>query len=59
MISAPTRRVDTPQEVAQTWSRPPSLVWKVTSKALAKFCPRLCEVPACSALRSCIMPSMA
>ena len=25
---------------------------------LAKFCPKKCEVPACSALRSCIIASM-
>ena len=40
MMSAPIRRVETPQEVAHTWSRVLSFVWKVTSKALAKFWPR-------------------
>jgi hypothetical protein len=58
MTRAPTRRVDTPQEVDQTCSHVPSLVWNFTSNALAKFCPRLWEVPACSALPSCMSASM-
>ena len=58
MMSAPIRRVDTPHEVAHTSSCWPSLLVKVTSKALAKFCPRKCDVPLCSALPSCIRASM-
>ena len=49
MTSAPMRRVLTPQDVAHTSSRVPSLVWKSTSKARAKFCPRKWLVPLCSA----------
>ena len=45
MISAPISRVEAPQEVFHTWSRSPDAVWKVTSKARAKFCPRLWLVP--------------
>ena len=52
------RRVETPQLVCQTYSCLPSLLWNFTSKALPKFWPRSCEVPACSALPSCIMASM-
>mmetsp|Transcript_8522 Transcript_8522/g.13023 ORF Transcript_8522/g.13023 Transcript_8522/m.13023 type:complete len:333 (-) Transcript_8522:169-1167(-) len=58
MTSAPSSRVLTPQEVAHTSSRPPSAVWKNTSKARAKFWPRKCEVPLCSAQPFCIRASM-
>ena len=58
MISAPIRRVETPQEVAHTYSCLPSLPVNCTSKDLAKFCPRKCEVPACRAFPSCIIASM-
>ena len=58
MIRAPTRRVETPQEVAQTYSSLFSRLRNFTSKALAKFCPRKWEVPACKAFPSCISPSM-
>ncbi len=58
MMSAPIRRVDTPQEVAHTCSNLPSLLVNCTSNALAKFCPRKCDVPACNALPSCINASM-
>ena len=58
MTSAPTRRVETPQLVAQTYSCSLSLFWKVQSNALAKFCPRKWLVPAWSALPSCISASM-
>ena len=37
MIKAPIKRVDTPQEVAQTCLCSPSLSANLTSKALAKF----------------------
>ena len=33
-------------------------VWKVTSKALAKFWPRKCEVPLCSAQPFCMSASI-
>src|SRR5438552_3630858 len=46
MISAPTRRVETPQEVVQAYSCWFSGVWYMMSKARAKFWPRLWEVPA-------------
>ena len=45
MISAPTRRVLTPQDVCHTCSRSPLAFWKVTSKALPKFWPRSWLVP--------------
>ena len=37
MISAPTSRVETPHEVAHTYSSVLSRVWNWTSNALAKF----------------------
>ena len=58
MMSAPMRRVDVPQLVAQAYSSLPSRPWNCTSKALPKFCPRKCEVPACRAFLSCIIASM-
>ena len=58
MISAPIRRVLTPHEVPHTYSSLPSLLANLTSNALAKFCPRKCDVPACNALPSCIRASM-
>ena len=58
MMRAPIKRVETPHEVAHTYSGLFSLFRKVTSKLLAKFCPRKWEVPLCSALPSCIMASM-
>mmetsp|Transcript_9139 Transcript_9139/g.26677 ORF Transcript_9139/g.26677 Transcript_9139/m.26677 type:complete len:309 (+) Transcript_9139:454-1380(+) len=58
MTSAPMSRVLTPQLVAQTISRLPSLFWNCTSKALAKFWPRKCEVPLCSAQPFCMSASM-
>jgi hypothetical protein len=57
MISAPTRRVETPHDVFHTWSRSPVAVWKLTSNAREKFWPRLWLVPAWSALLSCIIAS--
>ena len=58
MISAPIRRVETPQEVAHTYSSLFSLFTNWTSNAFAKFCPKKCEVPLCNALPSCIIASM-
>ena len=58
MMIAPMRRVEEPQDVAHTWSRVLSFVWKVTSNAFAKFWPRKWDVPACSDFLSCIMASM-
>src|SRR5438105_3193104 len=55
----PIIRVETPQDVFHTYSRPPAAVWYCTVNALAKFCPRLCDVPAWSALLSCISASSA
>ena len=47
------RRVLTPQLVAQACSSLFAASLNVTSNALAKFCPRKCDVPAWSALPSC------
>mmetsp|Transcript_3309 Transcript_3309/g.11425 ORF Transcript_3309/g.11425 Transcript_3309/m.11425 type:complete len:270 (-) Transcript_3309:556-1365(-) len=58
MTSAPSSRVDTPQDVAQTSSRFASLFWNWTSKARAKFCPRKCDVPLWSAQPLGIKASM-
>ena len=58
MMSAPTSRVLTPHEVAHTRSCELVSVWKVTSKALAKFWPRKCEVPLCSAQPFCMRASI-
>ena len=58
MITPPISRVDTPHEVCQTCWRTPCSSWNVMSKTFAKFWPRSCEVPACSALPSCIIASM-
>ena len=57
MTSPPIIRVETPQLVLHTYSDEPLSDWNLTSKALAKFCPRLCDVPAWSALLSCIIAS--
>ena len=58
IMRAPIRRVLTPHDVAQTYSGLLSLFRKVTSNDLAKFCPRKCDVPLCSAFPSCIIASM-
>ncbi len=47
-----------PHDVPQTCWSDLSRAWNLMSKALAKFWPRLCEVPACRALPSCISASM-
>src|SRR5207249_11555446 len=57
ITSPPIMRVETPQEVFHTYSRPPAAVWYCTLNAFAKFWPRLCDVPDCSALLSCISAS--
>ena len=51
-------RVLMPQLVVQQYCS--SLFWSryLMSNALAKFCPRLCEVPDCSARLSPIIASM-
>ncbi len=54
----PMSRVETPHEVCQTKCCWPSRPWNWVLKALAKFCPRLWLVPACSAFLSCIIASM-
>jgi len=54
MIRAPIKRVETPHEVAHTYSSWFSLLRNFTSNALAKFCPRKWEVPVCNAFPSCI-----
>ena len=58
MMRAPMMRVLMPQLVAQTCSTLPSESWYLTSKALAKFCPRSWLVAACRALPSCIIASI-
>ena len=58
MMSAPIRRVDTPHDVAHTYSGLFSLLRNVTSNDFAKFCPRKWLVPLCRALPSCIIASM-
>ena len=58
MISAPIRRVLTPQDVVQQYCRALSGSRYLMSKARAKFWPRLWLVPICSALPSCMRPSM-
>mmetsp|Transcript_22814 Transcript_22814/g.70485 ORF Transcript_22814/g.70485 Transcript_22814/m.70485 type:complete len:413 (+) Transcript_22814:169-1407(+) len=58
MMSPPTMRVDTPHDVCHTCRCSPSSSWNCVPKALAKFCPRLWLVPACSALRSPIIASI-
>ena len=58
MIIPPISRVETPQEVVHPNSSLPCSLWNLIPQALEKFCPRKWEVPACRALRSCIMASM-
>src|SRR6266581_1649975 len=59
ITNPPIIRVETPHDVLHTYSRPPAAVWYCTLNALAKFWPRLCDVPAWSALLSCISASRA
>ena len=59
MISPPSIRQLTPQDVVQASFSVLSLSRNLMLKARAKFCPRLCEVPACSACPSGISASMA
>ena len=58
MITAPTSRVVTPQDVVHTYCSVLSRPWNWMSNALAKFCPRLCDVPAWSARPSPISASI-
>ena len=58
MMSPPIMRVEVPQEVCHTYSCLPSRLRYLMSKPFAKFCPRLCEVPICSARPSSIMASI-
>ena len=58
MMIPPMRRVETPQEDWYTCRVSPFSSRKVVSNALEKFWPRLCDVPACSALPSPIIASM-
>ena len=46
MMTAPIRRVETPQLVVQAYSRFPSWFWNWILNARAKFCPRKWLVPA-------------
>ncbi len=57
MIRPPTIRVETPQEVCQTYSRSAPCSWYVVLNALAKFWPSSWLVPICSALPSPIIAS--
>ena len=58
MTRPPIRRVDEPHEVVQAYSSVSWADWNLISEALAKFCPKKCEVPAWSPFLSCIMASM-
>ena len=58
MITPPIRRVETPQLVVLQKSSAPASSWNLMFWASAKWVPRKCEVPACSALPSCIIASM-
>ena len=58
MMTVPMSRVLTPQLVVQAYSCLFSRERNWMPLALAKFCPRKCEVPAWMALRSCTMASM-
>ena len=58
MITAPISRVETPHEVVQQYSSVPDGLANLISWAWAKFCPRKCDVPAWSALPSCIIASI-
>ncbi len=50
-IKPPIERVEKPQLVCQANSSSPlSAVWKDIPNTLLKFCPKSCEVQACSAL---------
>ena len=59
MTRPPIIRVLTPHDVFQANAISPFSSWNCSSKALEKFCPRLCDVPACNALLSCIIASQA
>ncbi len=58
MMTPPMSRVDTPHDVVQACWSVLSRAWNVMSNAFAKFCPRWCDVPACSARPSPISASI-
>ena len=58
MITPPIRRVETPQDVVHACCSVLSRPWNWISNALAKFCPRSWDVPACSARPSPISASI-
>ena len=58
MITPPMSLVDTPHDVVHACCTALSRPWNWISNALAKFWPRLCDVPACSARPSPISASI-
>ena len=58
MMTPPIRRVETPQLVVLQSVSVPASSWNLIFCASAKCVPRKCDVPACSALPSCIIASM-
>ena len=58
MMTVPTSRVLTPQDVVHAYSCLFSREMNLISLAFAKFCPRKCDVPAWIAFRSCTIASM-
>ena len=58
MMTPPIIRVLTPQLVVFASSSSPAAFWNRMFCAEAKLVPRKCEVPAWSALPSCIIASM-
>ena len=57
MTTPPMSRVVIPQDVCHPYCNVLSRPWNVMSKTLAKFWPRLWDVPACRALPSPISAS--
>ena len=58
MMTPPIIRVETPHEVVHACCSDLSRPWNRISNAFAKFCPRSCDVPACSARPSPISASI-
>jgi hypothetical protein len=58
ITTAPMSRVVIPHDVPQMYWSVLSRAWNLMSNAFAKFCPRLCDVPACSARPSPISASI-
>ena len=58
MMTPPMRRVVIPQDVCHPYCTVLSRPWNVMSNTLAKFCPRLWDVPACRARPSPISASI-